>query len=238
MTIPTALAMRAGARIPQAFIPRFFAGFAITGIGAKGESPLFSSVPGYSRLGFLCLLLLAAGAAAQQPEIQFVRAWQGPERGGAFDESSGFALAPDGTALIADRERGALWRIPNTPTPAPVSVVVGGSKDVAFEAKKLGGVAWLGNGRVALANTRNDLLAILDANGKPERVFAGSGSGAGELDDPNGLYFSANRRLYGNKMKVILFMADVLVLKCKEISVDFFQLFYNSENSRANSSIF
>ena len=161
---------------------------------AKGESPLFSLVPGYSRLGFLCLLLSAA-AAAQQPEIQFVRSWQAPERG-AFEEPSGFAVAPDGTAFIADRERGALWRIPNAASPTVVSTPVGGSKELAFEAKKVGGVAWLGNGKVAMANTRNDLLAILDAQGKAERVFAGSGSGAGELDDPNGLFFSANRRLY------------------------------------------
>jgi tetratricopeptide (TPR) repeat protein/sugar lactone lactonase YvrE len=151
-------------------------------------------VPGYSRLGFLCLLLSAA-ASAQLPEIQFVRSWQAPERGGAFEEASGFALAPDGTAFIADRERGALWRVPGGEAPAPTSIMVTG-KDLAFEAKKLGGVAWLGNGRVALANTRNDLLAIVDAQGKAQLVFAGSGSGAGELDDPQGLFFSPNRRLY------------------------------------------
>jgi tetratricopeptide (TPR) repeat protein/DNA-binding beta-propeller fold protein YncE len=147
--------------------------------------------PGYSRLGFLCLLLSAA-AVAQQPEVQFLRVWQAEERG-AFQDFSGFAVAPDGTVFIADRERGALWRIAdNAATPTPIA----GTKDLPFEAKKLGGVAWLGPGRVAVANTRNDLLAILDAQGRAERVFAASGSGAGELDDPQGLAFSASRRLY------------------------------------------
>src|ERR1700704_596291 len=95
-------------------------------------------VPGYSRLGLLCLLLSAA-AAAQQPEVQFVRAWQAEERGGAFEEPGGFALAPDGTAFIADRERGALWRIVGA---TATSTTVAGTKDLAFEAKKLGGIAW------------------------------------------------------------------------------------------------
>jgi len=156
-------------------------------------------VAGYSRLAFLGPLfcaLLCAQALAQQPEVQFLRTWQAEERG-AFEELSGFALAPDGTVYIADRERGALWRIAaDTAAQKPAAVPVGGAKDLAFEAKKLGGVAWLGAGRVAMANTRNDLLAVLDSQGKAERVFAASGSGAGELDDPQGLAFSVNRRLY------------------------------------------
>ena len=152
-------------------------------------------VAGYSRLGFLSLLLsalLCQRAVAQQPEVQFLRAWQAEERG-AFEDFSGFSLAPDGSVIIADRERGALWRIAGN---AASSTPIAGAKDLPFEAKKLGGVAWLGSGRVAVANTRNDLLAIIDAQGKAERVFAASGSGAGELDDPQGLAFSVNRRLY------------------------------------------
>lgn len=152
-------------------------------------------VAGYSRLGSLGLLLgalFSPPGIAQQPEVQFLRTWQAEERG-AFQEFSGFALAPDGTVFIADRERGALWRIAGT---SAASTPIAGAKGLAFEAKKLGGVAWLGAGRVAVANTRNDLLAVIDSQGKAERVFAASGSGAGELDDPQGLAFSVNRRLY------------------------------------------
>ena len=54
----------------------------------------------------------------------------------------------------------------------------------------------MGGGRLAAANTRNDLLAVVDSEGKAERVFAGSGRGDGELDDPEGLAFSVHRRLY------------------------------------------
>src|SRR5712692_2856537 len=189
MAIPAARVMRAGARIPHALIPCDFFGFdAMRGEGVK-EGVAVN--PGYSRLGFLSLLLSAA-AVAQQPEVQFLRAWQAEERG-AFQDFSGFALAQDGTVFIADRERGALWRIADN---AATSTPIAGTKDLPFEAKKLGGVAWLGPGRVAVANTRNDLLAIIDAQGRAERVFSASGSGAGELDDPQGLAFSVCRRLY------------------------------------------
>ena len=49
---------------------------------------------------------------------------------------------------------------------------------------------------LAVGNTRNDLLAVIDAQGNAERVFGGGGSGNGELDDPEGLAFSVHRRLY------------------------------------------
>lgn len=154
-------------------------------------------VPGYSRekpAACLAALLcgLAISAAAQQPEVQFIRSWQAQEDG-ALSEVSGFSLAPDGTAYIADRDHGFLWRIT---ADAAGSTPIAGEKGRPFDAKKLGGIAWLGSGRVAVANTRNDLLGVLDAQGKAERIFGSSGSASGELDDPQGLAFSANRRLY------------------------------------------
>jgi tetratricopeptide (TPR) repeat protein/DNA-binding beta-propeller fold protein YncE len=135
--------------------------------------------------------LLSFAAAAQQPEVQFLRSWQPAERG-VFSEPSGLALSADGAALVADRDRGVLWRV--TEQSATATELAGDGR--AFGAKKVGGVAWMGDGRVAIANTRNDLLAVLDAQGRAERVFAGSGKADGALDDPEGVAFSAQRRLY------------------------------------------
>ena len=131
-------------------------------------------------------------AAAQPLEVQFVRAWQPPAKGLDLSELAGFTLAPDGVVYAMDRDRGALWRIAGDE--ATATELAG--KERPFEAKKVGGVAWMSGGRLAIGNTRNDLLAVLDAQGKPERVFAGSGKGDGELDDPEGLAFSVHRRLY------------------------------------------
>ncbi len=149
--------------------------------------------PGYSRFALACVLALVGIAATAQPlEVQFVRAWQPPARSLDLSELSGFALAPDGTVFAMDRDRGALWRIAGND--ATSTELVG--KERPFEAKKVGGVAWMGDGRVAVGNTRNDLLAVVDTQGNAERVFGGGGSGHGELDDPEGLAFSVHRRLY------------------------------------------
>src|SRR5687767_3516666 len=137
--------------------------------------------------------MLAGMAATAQPlEVQFVRAWQPPARSLDLSELSGFALAPDGTVFVMDRDRGALWRIAGND--ATSTELVG--KERPFEAKKVGGVAWMGDGRLAVGNTRNDLLAVMAAQGNAERVFGGGGGGHGELDDPEGLAFSVHRRLY------------------------------------------
>jgi tetratricopeptide (TPR) repeat protein/DNA-binding beta-propeller fold protein YncE len=150
---------------------------------------------GYSRFALACLLGVVSAAASAQPlEVQFVRAWQPAQRTLDLDELSGFALAPDGTVFVMDRDRGALWRI--GPGDAPGSATELTGKERPFEAKKVGGVAWMGEGRLAVGNTRNDLLAVLDPQGAAERVFGGGGRNDGELDDPEGLAFSANRRLY------------------------------------------
>jgi tetratricopeptide (TPR) repeat protein len=155
---------------------------------------------GYSRdippaLRIFAVLLAACAlgspARAQQGEVQFLRSWQSTEPK-AFAAMSGFALSGDGAALIADRERGVVWRVS---AQAATAVPVGGPGRV-FDDPKLGGVAALPDGGFAVASTRRDVVAIVDAQGKPAAVFAGSGSGAGTLDNPEGVTLSSQRRLY------------------------------------------
>src|SRR5258706_14882989 len=202
--------MRGGATMNHALPPRFFSVFAVIGVGAiRGGGALLS---GYSReksaasrctLTACMLFFLTGIAAAQQPEVQFLRSWQA-DKSVPFADLSGLAVRSDGTVLFVERERGALWRIAGD---AITSIELAG-KDRPFEAKKLGGVAWLGEDRYAIVNTRNDLLAIVDGQGKLEQVFASSGKSDGELDDPQGITFSPQKRLYvadqGNNRVVVL----------------------------------
>jgi len=136
--------------------------------------------------------VVACDARAQTPEVQFLRSWQAGERS-AFSDLSGLTLAPDGTIYFVERDRGALWRVSGE---QPATSVELSGKERPFDAKKVGGVAWLGNGRLFVANTRNDLLAIVDEQGRAERVFAASGKNDGELDDPEGVAASSQHRLY------------------------------------------
>jgi tetratricopeptide (TPR) repeat protein len=149
--------------------------------------------------------------AAQQSEIQFLRTWQAGEKM-PFSDLSGLTMAPDGTVFWVERDRGQLWRVAGD----AASAVDLAGKDLAFEAKKTGGLAWLGPDRFAVVNTRNDLLAIVNAQGKPERVFSASGKGDGELDDPQGIAASPQRRIYvadeGNNRVVVFSEHGVFLL--------------------------
>ncbi len=137
----------------------------------------------------------------------------------AFSDLSGMTMAPDGSVFWVERDNGVLWRVTaDSATSTPLA-----GKDLAFEAKKTGGVAWLGANRLAVVNTRNDLLAIVDPAGKAERVFAASGKGDGELDDPQGIAASLQRRLYvadeGNN-RVVVFSEHGVFLYALGISKD------------------
>lgn len=136
-------------------------------------------------------LVLSPLCGAQQPEVQFLRSWQ-PADGGPLAEVSGFVVAADGTALFVERDRGALWRLAGEEA-KPTDLAGSGR---AFSSKKTGGIAVLGDGRVAIANTSNDTVALIDGQGRVLSVFAGGGRGYGELKDPEGLAFSPHRRLY------------------------------------------
>ena len=136
-------------------------------------------------------LFLGQAALAQQPEVQFLRTLQ-PAEGKPLSEMSGLALAADGAVLIVERDRGALWRLTEeSATSAELS-----GRDRPFSSKKTGGLAVLGGGRIAVANTSNDTIALIDAQGRAERVIGGGGRGDGELKDPEGLAFSVHKRLY------------------------------------------
>ncbi|HEY6240253.1 MAG TPA: tetratricopeptide repeat protein, partial [Burkholderiales bacterium] len=124
-------------------------------------------------------------------EIQFLRAWQ-PADGKPLGELSGLALTPDGTVLFVERDRGALWRLVGEAA-TPIDLAGTGRP---FSSKKTGGLAILGEGRIVVANTSNDTLALVDEQGRAQRVFGGGGRGYGELKDPEGLAFSLHKRLY------------------------------------------
>ncbi|HYA47637.1 MAG TPA: tetratricopeptide repeat protein [Burkholderiales bacterium] len=143
-------------------------------------------------LALCCAEIALSPAFAQRPEIQFLRTWEPTTEGAQLSEVSGLALAEDGTVLFVERDRGALWRLAGERA-KPTDLAGGGR---AFTSKKTGGLAVLGKGRVAVANTSNDTIAIIDDEGRVVRVFAGGGRGYGELKDPEGLAFSSRKRLY------------------------------------------
>ncbi|HEY7674830.1 MAG TPA: tetratricopeptide repeat protein [Burkholderiales bacterium] len=159
----------------------------------------------------LCAGLALSRAFAQQPELQFLRSWQ-PAGDTPLSEVIGMTLAADGTVLFVERDRGALWRLAGE---AAKSTDLAGSGR-PFTSKKVGGLAVLSEGRIAVANTSNDTIAIIDDQGRAVRVFAGGGHGYGELKDPEGLAFSSRKRLYvadRSNNRVAVFSEDGVFLQ-------------------------
>src|SRR3970282_975159 len=55
-------------------------------------------------------LVLSQAAVAQRSEVQFLRSWQPADRA-MLEEARGVTFAADGTLLISERGRGAMWRL-------------------------------------------------------------------------------------------------------------------------------
>lgn len=136
-------------------------------------------------------LVLSQAAVAQRSEVQFLRSWQAADRA-VLEEVRGVTFAADGTLLFSERGRGAVWRLAGeTATPTDLA-----GRDRSFSSKKTGGLAVFGSGRIAVANTSDDTIALVDDQGRIAKVFGGAGAGYGQLGDPEGLASSIRQRLY------------------------------------------
>ena len=104
------------------------------------------------------------------------------------------ALLPgfEGTLLALDAERGRLTEFKGA---AGVVYRLSGSGR-AFKSENVQGLSRMADGRLLVSNADDEVISTLDASGKLLSVYATGGSAAGELSDPRGIAWSANRRLY------------------------------------------
>jgi len=69
-------------------------------------------------------------------------------------------------------------------------------KGLEFQSPFLAGIAALDEGRLVVSDSLSGTLALLNAAGEITAFLAGKGSEQGRLNEPKGLFFSHNRRLY------------------------------------------
>ncbi|HKQ31095.1 MAG TPA: NHL repeat-containing protein, partial [Burkholderiales bacterium] len=137
-------------------------------------------------------LLLAAGAAPAA-EVELIAVLTPPPaHADAMSYAAAVLRGVDGAIYLLDRSDGRLLRIRDNAVDAAALT----GKDKPFRSRKLGGFAQIGKDQFAVANTSDDLLAVVAADGKAQIVFSGGGSAHGELKDPGGVAFSTRQRLY------------------------------------------
>lgn len=154
------------------------------------------------------LPLCVAAASAAETDIQLVRAIAGPTDTEKFGEISGVHIDNQGVHVLAT---GGMTSFSAQGT---IKRAVAG-KQKLFSARKFGGVAALGQGQWAIAQSSDQRIVVIDDSGATRYVIAEGGSHAGQLDRPLGLAYSARSRLYicdsGNN-RVSVFSRDGVYL--------------------------
>jgi tetratricopeptide (TPR) repeat protein/sugar lactone lactonase YvrE len=109
-----------------------------------------------------------------------------------FEQLVAMAERDDGAILAADSAAGALLVFSNGET---VRRALSGDGR-PFGSRRLGGISLLPGQRVLLINRDEGGFAIVDDNDRLLLKQAEEGSAAGQLDEPAGVAWSSNRRMY------------------------------------------
>lgn len=145
---------------------------------------------------FKCPLVLALALGLSQAHAASVTLQQtltsppGEEILGAIEAMS---VHPQGGIILADSRNGALVRFDDAGQPTVLSL----SQDSNFfTSSRLMGVASLGEDTFAVSNRSDNKILILNSNREILSQFGDGGQEQGRINEPLGVYFSGNRRLY------------------------------------------
>ena len=122
----------------------------------------FREIPGVWRRALLAGLMSLAGFGAAAAGRNPVPPHRRP-REATFSDLSGLTMAPDGSVFWVERDKGQMWRVAGD-TATAVDLA---GKELAFEAKKTGGIALLGPDRFAVVNTRTTCSASSTRKASP-----------------------------------------------------------------------
>ena len=140
-------------------------------------------------LGYIFFLLssCAWAQASAQELLHFIEAG---EYGRVMQKGSGIKIGDDGTVYLTSEEQGTLLKIVDGKIEAH-KLGTG-----PFNHNKLGGVDLLPDGRLVIVNRGSSRVGIVDAGLESATLFSQSGKSAGELNDPQAVASSVNRKIY------------------------------------------
>lgn len=135
--------------------------------------------------------LLAYGLASAA-DVELLDSYPSSSEQVFIKNISDLEFLKDGGLVAADAGLGAAVSFANGR--ASVQIIAG--KGNVFSSKKVTGIDVLPSGAVAVANSGDDTVVILDTQGKVSKRFGASGSGAGLLKSVTSLAYSHNERIY------------------------------------------
>lgn len=155
-------------------------------------SLLFQPAP-KPALNMLFLALLLAAPTAVAADVELLHSFDAGRAVVGVDDLSGMAFGADGDLYALDGKSGVLVRYRDDTAEKLVDSVGQG------EGRKnlgLAGFAWIDAGTMAVADTGDASIRLIDIQGNTEVDFGEKGSKAGMLKKPQALTFSINQRLY------------------------------------------
>ena len=175
---------------------------------AQPESP--------NKLALLCRAALLAVCAlcttTSDATIKFSRAIAADASDQAkFSRIAGMFMDAGGTLYLTDSRAGRLIKLDAS---SDTSIVLGG-KDAIFKSTRLGGVTGVDSSLIAVVNTVEGTVAVIDASGKLQYSFAEAGSTPGRLSTPTGIAYSSRGRFYvadGGNNRISVYSRDGIFL--------------------------
>ncbi len=143
--------------------------------------------------GLVALTLLLAGAYVEA-NIKLAHTIAAAAQGDPqLDDIGGMFVDTQGRLYLTESKAGRLIVVGGE---AVKSIELAGKEKGPFSSPRLAGVAPLGPDRLAVVNSGQGVVAVLDLGGKPHYLFGEQGRQAGKLSEPRGIAYSPRERLY------------------------------------------
>lgn len=169
-----------------------------------------------NKLAFLCCVALVVTSAlcttTAHATIKFSRAIAADASEPAkFSRIAGMFMDASGALYLTDSRAGRLIKLDAS---SDTSIVLGG-KDAIFKSTRLGGLTGVDSSLIAVVNTGDGTVAVIDASGKLQYSFAEAGSTPGRLSTPTGIAYSSRGRFYvadGGNNRISVYSRDGIFL--------------------------
>ena len=158
----------------------------------SAEAAMGLKSPKLRLLNCLIVSLLTYSDISPAVDVELLQSYNSTNAKAAIKYISDLEFLNDGSLVAADSSLGAV----TTFSEGIANKVVIAGKAKAFSSRKVSGIDALPDGALAVTNSGDDTIIILDSAGEVSNKFGASGAGAGLLKSASSLAYSHNERIY------------------------------------------